>query len=124
MAEGEKNKVKKMCLFFYPSFSSSVQSLSRVRLSATPWTAARQASLSVTSSSELTQSHVHRVGDAIQPSHPLPSPSPPAFNLPQRQGLFQGVRSSHRVTKGSCFLYLIIFCMCSVFPWAFSSSGK
>ena len=37
---------------------------------------------------ELAQSHVHRVGDAIQPSHPLLSPSPPAFNLSQHQGLF------------------------------------
>ena len=36
-----------------------------------------------------TQTHVHRVGDAIQPSHPLSSPSPPAFNLSQHQGLFQ-----------------------------------
>ena len=38
---------------------------------------------------ELTQTHVHRVGDAIQPSHPLSSPSPPTFNLSQHQGLFQ-----------------------------------
>ena len=38
---------------------------------------------------ELAQSHVHRVGDAIQPSHPLSSPSPPALNLSQHQGLFQ-----------------------------------
>ena len=37
---------------------------------------------------ELAQTHVHRVGDAIQPSHPLSSPSPPAFNLCQDQGLF------------------------------------
>ena len=37
---------------------------------------------------EFTQTHVHQVGDAIQPSHPLSSPSPPAFNLPQHQGLF------------------------------------
>ena len=36
---------------------------------------------------ELTETHVHRVGDAIQPSHPLSSPSPPAFNLSQHQGL-------------------------------------
>ena len=42
---------------------------------------------------ELTQTHVHPVGDAIQPSHPLSSPSPPAFNLCQHQGLFQGVSS-------------------------------
>ena len=38
---------------------------------------------------EFTQTHVHRVGDAIQSSHPLSSPSPPAFNLSQHQGLFQ-----------------------------------
>ena len=35
------------------------------------------------------QTHVHQVGDAIQPSHPLLAPSPPAFNLSQHQGLFQ-----------------------------------
>ena len=38
---------------------------------------------------EFTQTHVHRVGDAIQPSHPLSSPSPPAPNPSQHQGLFQ-----------------------------------
>ena len=38
---------------------------------------------------ESTQTHVHRVGDAIQPSHPLSSPSPPALNFSQHQGLFQ-----------------------------------
>ena len=38
---------------------------------------------------EFTQTHVHRVSDAIQPSHPLLSPSPPAFNLSQHQGLFK-----------------------------------
>ena len=48
---------------------------------------------------ELTQIHVHRVGDAIQPSHPLSSPSPPTFNLSQHQGLFQWVSSSHQVAK-------------------------
>ena len=47
---------------------------------------------------ELTQIHVHRVSDAIQPSHPLSSPSP-AFNLSQHQGLFQWVSSSHQVAK-------------------------
>ena len=68
-----------------------VQLLSRVRLFATPWIAARQASLSITNSRSspklmcielvMPSSHlilVHRVGDAIQPSHPLSSPSPPA----------------------------------------------
>ena len=43
--------------------------------------------------------HVHWVNDAIQPSHPLSPPSPPAFNLSQHQGLFQWVSSSHQVTK-------------------------
>ena len=48
---------------------------------------------------ESTQTHVHWVGDAIQPSHPLSSPSPPALNLSQHQGLFQWVNSSHEVAK-------------------------
>ena len=48
---------------------------------------------------ELAQTHVHRVGDASQPSHPLSSPSPPAFNLSQDQGLCQWVSSSHQVAK-------------------------
>ena len=48
---------------------------------------------------ELTQTHVYRAGDAIQPSHPLSSPSPPALNLSQHQGLFQWVNSSHEVAK-------------------------
>jgi len=48
---------------------------------------------------ELTQTHVHRVGDTIQPSHPLSSPSPPAFNLSQHQGLFQWVSSSQQGAK-------------------------
>ena len=48
---------------------------------------------------EFTQTHVRRVGDAIQPSHPLSSPYPPAFNLSQHQRLFQWVSSSHQVTK-------------------------
>ena len=48
---------------------------------------------------EFTQTHVHWVSDAIQPSHPLSSPSPPTFNLFQHQGLFQWVSSSHQVAK-------------------------
>ena len=52
-----------------------VQLLSIVQLFATPWTAAHQASLSITNSQSL-QTHVHWVGNAIQPSHPLSSPSP------------------------------------------------
>ena len=48
---------------------------------------------------DFTQTHVHQVSDAIQPSHPLLSPSPPAVSLSQHQGLFQGVSSSHQVAK-------------------------
>ena len=48
---------------------------------------------------EFAQIHVHRVGDAIQPSYPLPPPSPFAFNLSQHQGLFQWVSSSQQVAR-------------------------
>ena len=48
---------------------------------------------------ELAQTHVHRVSDAIQPSHPLLPPSPPALNLSEHQGLFQRVRPLHQVAK-------------------------
>ena len=48
---------------------------------------------------DLAKTHVHRVGDAIQLSHPLSSPSPLAFNLSQHQGLFQGVSSSNQAAK-------------------------
>ena len=49
---------------------------------------------------EFTQTHIHWVGDAIQPSHPLSSPSPPAFSLSQHPGLFKWVSSSHQVAIG------------------------
>ena len=48
---------------------------------------------------EFTQTHVHWTGDAIQPSHSLSSPSPPAFNPSQHQGLFKWVSSSYQVAK-------------------------
>ena len=89
---------KKTSLWFVVFFSS-VQSLSHVRLFVTPWIAAHQASLSINNSPEFTQTHVHRVRDAIQPSHPLSSPSPPARNPSQHQSLFQWVNSSHEVAK-------------------------
>ena len=68
---------------------SSVQLLSRVWFFVTPWTAAHQASLVHHQLPEFTQTHVHWVGDAIQPSHSLLSPSSPALNLSQHHGLFQ-----------------------------------
>ena len=59
----------------------------------------------------LAQTHVHWVGDAIQPSHPLSSPSP-AFNLSQHQGPFQGVGSSPQVAK-----VLELQFQCQSFQW-------
>ena len=56
---------------------------------------------------ELAQTHVHWVGDAIQPSHPLSFPSPPAFNLSQHLGLFQWVNSLHQVAKVWSFSFSI-----------------
>ena len=76
-----------------------VQPLSRVRLFVTPWTAARQASLSITNPRACSNSF-HQVGDVIQPSHALSSPSPLALNPSQYQGLFQCVVSLHHVAKG------------------------
>ena len=78
---------------------SSVQSLSHVRLFATPWIAARQASLSINNSWSSLRLNIHRVGDAFQPSHPLSSPFPPAPNPSHHQSLFQWVNSSHEVAK-------------------------
>ena len=54
-----------------------------------------------------TQTHVHWVGDAIQPSHPLSFPSPPALNLSQHQGLFKWVSSSHQVENYQSFSFNI-----------------
>ena len=79
-------------------FSQPVQLLSHVRLPATPWTTAHQASLSITNSWSL-PTHVHWVGNVIQPYHPLLSPSPPDLNLSQQQGLFKWVSSSYQVAK-------------------------
>ena len=77
----------------------SVQLLSCVWLFATPWTAALQASLSITNSRSLLKPRSIEFGDAIQPSHSLSSPSPPALNLSQHQGLYKWVSSSHQVAK-------------------------
>ena len=57
---------------------------------------------------EFTQTRIHRVSDAIQPSHPLSSPSPPAPNPSQHQSLFQRVNSSHEVAKVLEFHFSII----------------
>jgi len=78
---------------------------------------------------ESTQTHVHWVNDAIQPSHPLSSPSPPTFNLPQHQGLFQWVSSSHQVATVSelqlwhqSFQWRVVLSYSILCPWG--SPGK
>ena len=77
---------------------NSVQSLSRVQLFATPWAAECQASLSNTNSRSPPKL-MSIESDASQPSPPVSSPSPPALNLTQHQGLFQWVSSLHQVAK-------------------------
>ena len=81
---------------FYPQFSSVAQScptLCNPVDCSTPGLPVHHQLL------KFTQTHAHWVSDAIQPSHPLSSPSPPAFNLSQHQGLFKWVSSSHQVAK-------------------------
>ena len=80
--------------------SCSVSKLCLIRAFATPWTAATPGFLVLHHLPELAQICVHWVSDAIRPSHPLSSPSPPAFNLSQHEGLFQWVSSSHQAAKG------------------------
>ena len=87
----------------------SVQSLSRVQLFATSWSAAHQVSPSFTIS-QFSQTHIHWVGDAIQPFHPLSPPSPPALNLPQHQGLTYNrltfIRRNLMVTQESIWVVI------------------
>ena len=83
--EGEISYGQEMMIL---SSVSSVQSLSRVRL-CNPMNRSTPGLCVHHQLPEFTQTHVHRVGDAIRPSHPLSSPSPPAPNPSQHQGLFQ-----------------------------------
>ena len=88
------------------AFGVSVQSLSLVQFFSTPWT--QHTGFPVHHQlPEFTQIHVHWFGDAIQPSHPLSSPYPPALYLSQHQGLFQWVSSSHQVAKYWSFSFNI-----------------
>ena len=86
--------------------NSVVQLLSHVWFFTTPRTAALQTSV-LHCFPKFAQTHVHWVSDAIQPSHPLSSPSPPALNLSQHQGLFQRVGSLHEVAKVLSFSFSI-----------------
>ena len=89
--------IKKTYSIFIFQFSS-VQSLSHVRL-CDPMNCSMPGLPVHHHLPEFTQTRVHRVSDAIQPSHPLSSPSPPAPNSSQHQSLFQWVNSSHEVAK-------------------------
>ena len=79
-------------------YLSSVQSLSRVWL-CNPMDCSIPGLPVHHQLTEFAKTHIHWVSDAIQPSHPLSSPSPPALNLSQHQGLFKWVSSSHQVAK-------------------------
>ena len=93
------HKIQDIRCTFQVSASQSVQSLSRVWLSVTPMDRSMPGFPVHHQLPELAQTQVHQVGDAIQPPHPLLSPSPPIFNLSQQQRLFQWVGSSHQVAK-------------------------
>ena len=97
-----KNQIDHTVILLQSNFRnwiSSVQSLSCVRLLVTPWIAAQWGLPVHHKLPEFTQTHVHWVGDAIQPSHPLSSLSAPVPNPSQHQGLFQWVNSSNEVAK-------------------------
>ena len=94
---------------------SSVQSLSHVWLFVTPWTATLQASLSITNSQSLLKLMSIK---SVMPSNHLilcPSPSPPAFNLSQHQGLFKWVSSSYQVA-------IVLEFQHQSFQWIFRTS--
>ena len=86
------------CSYFTLTISS-VQSLSHVQLFGDPMDCSMPGLPVHHQLPEFTQTHVCWVGDAIQPSHPLSSPSSPALSLPHHQGLFQWVGSLHQVAK-------------------------
>ena len=82
--------------YLFTDMFSSVQLLSHVQLLVTPWTAACQASLSITNSQSLLK--LMSI-ESVMPSYPLSFSSPPAINLSQHQGLFKWVSSSHQVAR-------------------------
>ena len=103
------------CLSFETHQFSSVQSLSHVWL-CDPMNRSTPGLPVHHQMPEFTQTHVHWVGDAIQPSHPLSSPSPPAPSPSQHQGFFQWVSSSHEVAK-----VLEFQLHCQSFQWIFKT---
>ena len=97
------------CFTFNNNLPSSVQSLSRVRL-CNPMNRSTPGLPVHHQLPEFTQTRVHRVGDAIQPSHPLSSPFPPAPNPSQHQNIFSfSVRGSLYVVINVLASYIILF---------------
>ena len=89
-------------LIIYFTFKNKLWSCSVAKLCVTlcdPMDCSKQGFPDLHCLPKFAQTHVHWVGDAIQPSNRLLSPSPPAFNLSQHQGLFHWVSSSHQVAK-------------------------
>ena len=94
------NLIQKICPILHFSFSIQFSSVTQSCLTLCDPTDYSMPGFTVHHQlPELAQTHVHQVGEAIQPSHPLCSPSPPAFHLSQHQNLFQWVSSSHQVNK-------------------------
>ena len=92
--EDQANKSKLFSLLQFSSVAQSCPTLCDPMNCSTPGLPVHHHHLP-----EFTQTHIHRVSDAIQPSHPRSSPSPPAPNPSQHQSLFQWVNSSHEVAK-------------------------
>ena len=95
--EGELTE--KRCSHGKPTWQQECSSASSVQFSCNPVDCSTPGFPVHPQLPEFTQSHVDWVSDAVQPSHPLSSPSPPAFNLSQHQGLFKWASSSHQVAK-------------------------
>ena len=113
--------------FFFFLTSSSLQFSSVAQLCPTLWDPMNRSTPGLSVHHQLpksTKTHVHCVGDAIQPSHPLSSPSPPAFNLSQHQSLFKWVSSSTLssslkwMQKRNNKSYMVLF------PWNLCSTGS
>ena len=99
-ADCEKPKFSPICslVIFKLLYATSVE-FSHSVVSNSLWLHGLQHARLPCPTREATQTHTHHGSDAIQPSHPLLSPSPPAFNLSQHHSLFKWVSSSHQVTK-------------------------
>ena len=106
----ENQKVIYFCFMDYAKTFDYIHFSSVTQLCPTRWDPMNRSTTGLPVHHQLlesTKTHVHWVGDAIQPSHPLSSPSPPALNLSQHQGLFQWVSSLHQWPKYWSFSFNI-----------------